>query len=256
MSRILVGLLAAWLAALPASAGAQHGGHGSTGADAVAMGGNDHAMGPPLLALFLAERLEYQSNEGDALVEWEVQGYAGRDLNKFWFKTEGAWVDDESEIAEAEVQALYSRAVSPFFDLQFGYRHDFEPGDGRHHAVFGVQGLAPYWFEVDAAAFVSDDGDVTGRVELEYELFLTQRLILQPRVELELAAQDIPEYGTASGLSGVEAGLRLRYEIRREFAPYLGVSWRHSRGDFPESGEAGHGDGEAFSLVAGIRFWF
>ena len=122
--------------------------------------------------------------------------------------------------------------------------------------MFGVQGLAPYWFEVDAAAFVSDDGDVSARLEAEYELFLTQKLILQPRAELDFAVQDVPELGIGSGLSTAEAGLRLRYEFRREFAPYIGVSWRRAFGETADFTRADGEDVESISFVAGLRLWF
>ena len=202
------------------------------------------------------DRLEYQSNEGDSVLLWDAQGWVGGDINKLWIKTEGEYLSDDGAFEEADVQALYSRAISPYFDLQLGYRFDAEPDPERHFGVFGVQGLAPYWFEVDAAAFVSDDGDVSARLEAEYELFLTQRLILQPRVELDFAVQDVPELGIGSGLSTAEAGLRLRYEFRREIAPYIGVSWRRAIGETADFARADGEDVEAVSFVAGLRFWF
>jgi hypothetical protein len=121
------------------------------------------------------------------------------------------------------VQALYSRAIGPYFNLQAGVRHDFEP-KARSYAAFGVEGLAPYWFEVEAHAFVSTKGDVLGRLAASYDQRITQRLILQPRVEFNLAAQDVIESGIGAGLSDAEFDLRLRYEIVREFAPYIGIS--------------------------------
>lgn len=202
------------------------------------------------------DRLEYQSNEGDPVFLWDAQGWYGGDRNRLWLKTEGEYDFDADEVEEAEVQALWSRPVSRFFDLQAGVRHDFAPGDDRTFAVAGVQGLLPYLFEIDAALFVSDDGDVEARVETEYEFLITQRLILQPRAELNFAAQDIQEYGVGSGLSSAEVGARLRYEIRRQFAPYVGVSWSRTVGDAADFARAAGDDTASVSFVAGVRTWF
>ncbi|MBI1182133.1 MAG: copper resistance protein B [Alphaproteobacteria bacterium] len=211
--------------------------------------------GMPLLSV-QADRLEYQSNDGSPLLLWDVRGWYGGDRDKLWVRSEGTYLFDGGAVDEAEVQARYSRAVSPYFDLQIGVRQDFGPGPSRTHGVIGIQGLAPHWFEIDAALFVSDHGDLTARLEAEYDLFLTQRLILQPRLELDVAFQDVAELGIGSGLSSVAAGARLRYEIDRQFAPYVGVSWTRKLGgtaDFARaSGEAPGG----VSFVAGVRWWF
>ena len=206
-------------------------------------------------SLLIAERLEHHSIDGENQLAWEAQGWHGTDEHKFWFKTEGEAATD-GEVDEAEVQLLYSRAISPFWDLQAGIRHDMEPSPQRNHLVLGFQGLAPYWFEVDSAVFLSDEGTLTARVELEYELLLTQRLILQPRLELNLAASDDEEIGVGRGVFDSFAELRLRYEIRRQFAPYLGISWG---GDFHHSADftaTEGGDPREFAVVAGIRIWF
>jgi len=213
-------------------------------------------MGGQTLAMALVDRLEYQTNEGDGLWLWDAQGWYGGDLHKLWIKTEGEYLAEGGTLEEAKLQALYSRAISPFFDLQLGYRIDLEPDPERHFAVLGIQGLAPQWFEIDAAAFVSDDGDLSARLEAEYDLFLTQRLILQPRAEMNLAAQDVSSYGVGSGVSTVQAGLRLRYEVRRQFAPYVGISWRRKLGDTADFAREAGDDVGVLSLVAGVRLWF
>jgi len=205
--------------------------------------------------LVMADRLEVQSSDNEATLLWDLQGWYGGDLNKLYLKSEGEFSFEDDEIEDAELQALWSRAVSPFWDIQTGIRQDFEP-KGRTHAVVGVQGLAPYWFEVDAAAFVSTDGDVSARIEGEYELRLSQRLVLQPRAEVEFSAQDIPELDIGSGLTGVDAGVRLRYEFKREFAPYVGVEWQGSFGETRDLIEAAGGDGDEIVAVAGLRAWF
>lgn len=203
----------------------------------------------------MADRLELQSSdEGDALV-WDGNAWYGGDVNKLWIKSEGDYSLETDSVEDAEVQALWSHAISPYFDVQGGVRYDLEP-KGRTHAVLGVQGLAPYWFEVDAATFLSSEGDLTARIEAEYEFRLTQRLFLQPRVEAELSAQDIPELETGSGLTSLDAGLRLRYEFVREFAPYVGVEWQGSFGGTADYLEAAGEDSDRAVFVAGVRAWF
>lgn len=215
-----------------------------------------HHMGGQQIPMGFVDRLEYRSNEGDAQLLWDVQASHGGDINRLVLKSEGEVALDDRETEAAEIQALYSRAVSPYFDLQAGVRYDPDPQPDRYSAVLGFQGLAPYWFEVDAAAFVSERGDVSARLEVEYDLLLTQRLILQPRVELDAALQDVPELGRGSGLGGVAAGLRLRYEIRREFAPYVGIEWERALGDTADFRRADGDSVSRLSWVAGIRCWF
>jgi len=208
-----------------------------------------------IFTFFQAEELEYRLDDDEDSFNWEAQGWIGEDFNKLWFKTEGEKIDG-GDLEEAEVQLLYSRLISPFFDLQAGIRYDFKPEPERVFAVLGVQGLAKYWFEIDAAAFISDEGEVSARFEAEYELLLTQRLILQPSVEINLSAKDVEERGIGSGFNDIELGLRLRYEIRREFAPYIGVNWERKLGNTADLARA-EGEGvERTAFVAGFRFWF
>ena len=200
------------------------------------------------------DRMEAQMRGGEDVYLWDIQGYYGGPTERLWFKSEGEGAFG-AKPDDAEVQALYAKAFAPFWDLQAGVRHDFA-GPDTTHAVIGVQGLAPYLFEVDAALFLSQRGDVTARIEADVDQRITQRLILQPRVEANLSAQGIPELGIGAGLAQIEVGARLRYEIAREFAPYVGIeqSWRTGRSaDFARArGE----DPSVTSLVAGIRFWF
>lgn len=206
----------------------------------------------PTVWLLQADRIEFQDHE-DAWL-WDLQGWVGGDTRKLWWKTEGEF--DGDHVAGAEMQLLYSKAISPFFDLQFGLRHDLEPDPTRTFAVVGIQGLAPQWFEIDTAAFLSDDGDLSARFEVEYDLFLSQRLILQPRLELQLGASGVAELGLGSGLRSTDLGFRLRYEFRRELAPYLGLSWRKSYGGTKDAIALTGGDNNFVTLVAGARFWF
>jgi len=203
---------------------------------------------------FQGDRAELRMRQGKDGYLWDVQGYYGGDLDKFWFKSEGEGSFGEP-IEQAELQALYSRAIGPFFDLQAGVRQDLT-GPARTHAVVGVQGLMPYMFEVDAAAFLSNKGDLTARIEAEYDQRLTQRLILQPRAEANLSAQDIPELGIGSGIDNIEMGLRLRYEIAREFAPYVGIEQEWKLGGSRDYARAAGEDASVTNYVVGVRFWF
>jgi copper resistance protein B len=213
---------------------------------------NEH--GNMQLFWFQGDRLEYRARGGEDGYLWDVQGYYGGDIDKFWFKSEGEGSFGEP-IESAEVQALYSRAIAPFFDLQAGIRQDLT-GPDRTHAVVGVQGLMPYMFEVDAAAFLSNKGDLTARIEAEYDQRITQRLTLQPRAEVNLSAQDIPELGVGSGIDNLELGLRLRYEIAREFAPYVGIEQEWKLGGSRDFARIAGENASITNYVVGIRFWF
>lgn len=203
----------------------------------------------------LFNQFEAQSANGADELYWNGQAWYGGDIHKIWFKTEGRSSLNKGDVEDAEIQALYSRAVAPYWNLQAGVRHDFKP-DSLDHAVIGIQGLAPYFFEVDMSAYLSTEGEVTARAELEYELLLTQRLILQPRLEANVSAQDIPDRQIGAGLNNIDAGLRIRYEIKRQFAPYFGVEWQGSFGDTKDFIQAAGGDSDRTVFVAGVRTWF
>lgn len=199
-------------------------------------------------------RLEgWDADEGRGQA-WEASAWFGTDLNRLWLRTEGERVGGHTEAAELEV--LYGRSVSAWWDVVGGIRQETRPGPSSTWAAFGVQGLAPYKFEVQATAYVGDGGRVEANVEAEYELLLTNRLILQPLVELDFAAKDDVERGVGSGLSKAEAGLRLRYEFTRRFAPYVGLV--HERA-FGRTADLREVDGEHTRdtrFVAGVRMWF
>ena len=202
----------------------------------------------------LVDRAEARFHKGRDGWALDAEGWVGGDIDKLWLKSEveGAWGDKPEK---AEVQALWSHAIGPFFDLQAGLRADFEPR-GRARAAIGVQGLAPHWIEVDAAAFVSTRGDITARVKVEHDARITQRLILQPAIELDFAAQNIPDELVGAGLSTAEAGLRLRYEISPQFAPYVGVSLERAFGRTRRYLREEGDDPTALSFVVGLRAWF
>ncbi|WP_447726556.1 copper resistance protein B [Sphingomonas koreensis] len=202
--------------------------------------------------LDLAEVKIAKGHEG---YKFEGSVWYGGDINRFVFKAEG-----EGEFGEAmegaELTALYSRAIDPYFNLQAGIRQDVGAGPDRTHAVIGVEGLAPYWFEVSGYLYLSTKGEVTASVAGEYDQRITQRLILQPKVEFDLSAQDIPELGIGSGLTGAEFGLRLRYEVAREFAPYVGVVHETKVGRTAGFARAAGDDASSTSFVIGVRAWF
>ena len=201
------------------------------------------------------DRLEASLGDGEEGFAWDAQGWTGGDINRFWWKSEGEG-EFGGEVEEAEVQALYSRAVAPFWDVQAGLRQTWRPDADRTDLVIGVQGLAPHWFEVDAAVFLSNEGELTAAAEAEYDQRITNRWILQPRAEAHLSAEDIPELSTGSGLTSVELGARLRYEIRKEFAPYVGVEWTKRFGRTADYLEAAGRDTEETRIVVGLRVWF
>ncbi len=201
-----------------------------------------------------ADRLETHMRQGGDGYLWDVQAYYGSPTNRLWIKSEGEGGFGEN-IGDAEVQALWSKAIAPYWDVQLGARQDVA-GHGSTHAVLGVQGLAPYFFEVDAAAFLSHRGDLTARVEAELDQRITQRIILQPRAEVNLAAQDNRQLGIGAGIDKVELGVRLRYEFKREFAPYIGVEQSWHLGTSAAFARAKGEDPHPTALVVGIRFWF
>lgn len=191
----------------------------------------------------------------DGGYHWDGEAWWGGDLNRIVLKSEGegSW---NHGAEDAEIQVLYSRAVGLYTDLQVGLRHDFEPGPQRTYATVGFEALFPYWFEAEGALFLSDKGELLGRLEGTYDFRLAQRLVLQPRAELNFAAEDIPSRGVGSGLSDLELGLRLRHEIKREFAPYVGVVWSRKTGDTARFARA-EGEGvEDTRVVVGLRAWF
>ncbi|MGV9005900.1 MAG: copper resistance protein B [Brevundimonas sp.] len=203
----------------------------------------------------IIDQLEATFTDGEEGYGWDAQGWSGGDINRFWWKSEGEGAFGDG-VEEAELQALYSRAVRPFWDVQAGLRQTYRPEGDRTDLVVGVQGLAPHWFEVNAAAFLSNKGELSARGEAEYDQRITNRWILQPRAEIILSAEDIPELSIGSGLTSLQLGARLRYEIRKEFAPYVGVEWTKSFGNTADFLEADGRSSQDTRLVVGIRSWF
>ncbi len=209
---------------------------------------------------FIFDQLEYRWNDGPDTYVWDAQGWVGSDYNKFWVKTEGAYQPSSRVSGDTEIQALYSRLIAPFWDFQIGLRYDYVfgagPNSGRTLATIGLQGLAPYVFEVEPALFISDDGDVSARFTSTYDFLVTQRFIVQPRLEVNAASGDARKFGIGSGFNDVMFDLRFRYEVRREFAPYVGFSWTQLLGETKNIAEAENAKTSNFAVVAGVRIWF
>jgi len=203
----------------------------------------------------LVDQLEARIHNGRDGYAWDGEAWFGGAINRLWLKTEGEGTFGHAP-EQAEAQALWSRAIDPWFNLQAGIRYDFRPEPERGYLVLGIEGLAPYRFQVDGAVFLSNKGDLSARFEAEYDQRITQRLILQPRIDLDLSLQDVPELRTGAGLSTAEAGLRLRYEIVPEFAPYVGVHYGRSFGDTARFRRAAGEDVGGWTFLLGVRTWF
>lgn len=234
-------LLAGVIAALPAAA--QHG---------------DWEMpehGDQIYWFVMLDQFEWTAGREDALA-WKFDGWVGGDFNRVWLKSEGEAPDGGQ--SHFELQAMYSRLVAPFWELQAGvrYDHDVASSQSRTHLAVGLQGLAPFWWHLEPVILLSTDGDLTARIEGSYDLLLTQRLVLQPEVEMNFAAQTNTEWHEGSGLVDLSVGARLRYEFKRELAPYLGIEWEQKFGNTADLARA---DGEPIARTAfllGIRAWF
>jgi len=200
------------------------------------------------------ENLEVMRESGNTTVPYDLQAWYGRTYDRAVLKSEGDV--DGGEIAEARTELLWGHAFAAFWDTQLGVRYDSGEGPNRDWLAFGVQGLAPYWFEVEATAYLGESGRSALRLDASYELLLTQKLILQPRIEANIYGKRDALRGLGSGLSDVSAALRLRYEIRRELAPYVGIEWVRKYGETEDLARAADEDPNDARIVAGLRFWF
>lgn len=206
----------------------------------------------------LAEVLEVAADGDDRPLRYDMIGWWGGPYNRVWFKADGEQSTREGA-GETELQLLYGRLISPFWDALVGVRVDAHYGDGgsdsRALLALGLHGLAPYWFELEPTFFVSEAGDLSADLTATYDLLLTNRVVLQPRFEMSAALQEVAEFGVGSGLNEVGLGLRARYEIRPELAPYAGVSWSRSVGETADMARAAGERVRDVSFVIGIRAW-
>jgi copper resistance protein B len=221
-----------------------------------------HFMGGPMPGMddnpdfghVLLEQFEDRTSGGEHSFRYDGQGWYGTDTDKLWVKSEGL-VSERGRFEDGQHEILYDRAISTFFDLQGGVRLDLDDGPTRAWAAIGIQGLLPYFFDVEATAYFSDQG-AAARLKASYDLLLTQRLILQPQAELNFYSDSDRERGTGSGLSDIDAGIRLRYELSRKFAPYIGVTYRAPIGqaaNFARQDRESTGD---VRFAFGVRAWF
>jgi copper resistance protein B len=214
----------------------------------------DHMDDDPVLATLLLDRLEWQDTGDASGLGWELQGWAGDLQNRVWLRSEGARRHGSTE--HGNVELLWGRPTGPWWDRLIGIRHDLGHGPSRDWLAVGVQGMAPYKFEVSATGYAGRDGRLAATLEAEYELLLTNRLILQPRAELNAYSKDDPERGVGRGVSDLALGLRLRYEFHRQFAPYVGYEWERSFGRTSDLAEDAGEPRDEGMWVAGVRFWF
>lgn len=207
----------------------------------------------PYLTYLELDQLEVRDS-GHSNLNWDVEGWLGKDLHKLWLKAEGERSSGKTEASE--LQLLYSRGIAAYWDLQVGVRHDIEPSPERSWAVIGFKGVAPYFIELDTALFVGESGQSAFRFDVEYELLFTQRLVLKPDVEVNFHGQNDSETGIGSGLSDIELGLRLHYELHRKFAPYIGVNWIKKYGNTADFAHDAGENSEDSEFVLGVRAWF
>ena len=210
-----------------------------------------HGADSAILSYVLLDQFEFRTGEGERSFAWDLKGWMGTDLNRLWLRSDGEMVSGNAESASAEV--LYGRSVSPWWDLVAGVRHDLQPGESQSFVAVGLQGLAPQRVDVAVTAYVGQDGQSAARLTAGYELLLTNRLVLQPHLELNAYGRTDAPRGIGSGISSLHAGLRLRYEFTREFAPYIGVNWERTFGRTADLTWGSHGK---VTGVAGVRVWF
>lgn len=221
----------------------------------VDLSGMQPVMDRGIYAHALLEQLEDRWNGRNHEFRYDGQAWVGTDLNKFWLKSEGTDTN-RGRFTDNQTEFLYDRAVTTYFDVQAGLRVDLDSAPTRTWAALGIQGLSLYFFDLEATAYASDEGHFAGRLKASYDLLITQRLILQPEVELNVYSKADPARGIGSGLSDIDTGLRLRYEISRKFAPYIGVAYS---GRFFQSAAFARREGESpndLRFVFGVRAWF
>jgi len=204
--------------------------------------------------LVLFDQFEWQRASGANGFNWDNHGWIGKDTSRLWFRTEGE--SEGGSLTSAHADVLFGHSIARWWDVVAGVRQDVRPGSPQTWAAIGIQGLAPYWFEIEVTAYVGASGRTLARLEVEYELLVTNRLILQPLIEIDVHGKGDPERGISAGLSNTEAGLRLRYEIRRELAPYVGLTWQQKPGKRDSFSTLGGENFRGLRLAAGARWWF
>lgn len=225
--------------------------HSATGEQSGSGGGQGHGSDSSIHGYLLFDQLEIRNGDDERPLAWYIKGWMGTDLNRVWLRSDGEVVASQAE--SASVELLYGRSISAWWDVVLGLRHDFRPGESQSFGAIGLQGLAPQRVDLAATAYIGRDGQGALRLTAEYELLLTNRLMLQPHVELDVYGETDASRGIGSGISSVNAGLRLRYEITRQFAPYVGLNWERVFGKTADLASDGVSE---LRGVAGIRMWF
>jgi copper resistance protein B len=214
-----------------------------------------HAAHDAALNYFvLFDQLEWQNLDGGDSGSWDMKGWLGGDRNRLWFRTEGDVRD--GGVSGTQTHVLFGRSIARWWDIVAGVRQDVRPGPAQTWAAVGIQGIAPYWFEVQATAYVGAEGRTHVRFEGEHDLLLTNKLVLQPLLETEIYGKDDPEHGFGAGLTTLDLGVRVRYEVRREFAPYVGIVWSRKFFGTADLAEAAGEAPAGARLALGIRTWF
>lgn len=222
---------------------------------AVYRGGAGHAThADAIVAFWLLDQLEWQTGDGDDALSWEASGWIGNDLHQVVWRSEGERSGGDTEAAELTL--LWDHDLGPWWSLVAGARHDFKPEAAQTWGAIGLEGTPLYGVETELTVYLGEGGQTAARLEAEYDILLTNRLILQPTAEVSLHGRNDAARAIGSGLSTVEAGLRLRYEIRREFAPYIGVSWTRHYGNSADFVRAAGEEVETARLVIGLRAWY
>jgi copper resistance protein B len=216
--------------------------------------GDHEVHGTSTHSFVVFDHLEWQTGANAGALAFEARGWVGGDVSRMWFRTAGTGTDGRMDDAMAEV--FYGRAFARWWDVVAGVRQDVEPGPARTWAAVGIQGLAPYWFEVDVTAYIGESWRTQLHLSTDYDVLLTNRLILQPSAALETFGKADPTRNIGAGLSSVEAGVRVRYEIRREFAPYAGIAWQWRTGETADLARATGDPVRDTRVVIGARVWF
>jgi copper resistance protein B len=202
----------------------------------------------------LIDNLEATRVDGETVVPYDIEGWFGQTYDRAVLKAEGDF--EGGDLAEARTELLWGHAVAPYFDTQVGMRYDSGRGPNRTWLAAGIEGLAPYWFDLEVTGYVGESSRTALRVDASYEMLMTQRLILQPRLEANVYGKQDPERGLGSGLSDTTLALRLRYEVRRELAPYVGIEWVNRYGGTEDAARDAGEDPSDLRFLLGLRFWF
>lgn len=255
-----IAVLASLLTANLSYAQHDHHGHEGSNQSVASEASMTHSMAAhdmnddPLITMIKFDQLEWRNDHSENTLAWDAEAWIGYDANKLLLKTEGEKTAGNTE--HSELQILYSHALSAFWDVQTGLRVDTEPGSTQNWLALGLQGLAPYFIEVDSALFFGESGDIAWRLKLEQEWLLTQKLALVPKIEMKFYGQNDHEHEQGSGLSKTEIGLRLQYEINRNIAPYIGVHAFKKHGNTAEHARNEGEDTDDAQLVLGLHAFF